>query len=516
MPESARSLPSHPSLEQQKKQAKELLRSLRGGDSGARERFRRHLPDKARLTLADAQLVLAREQGFASWAALKAHVEQAAGGVPPSVEAELHQAFLSRDAAAIRELVRRKPAARAAINAPIFPFDSTALIQVAGSGDLWMVEMLLELGADPNRRSGWWAGGFHPLHTATGAVADRLIAAGAVPDACAAAHLDRPDLLGRILDADPARVHERGGDGQTPLHFARSREVADLLLARGADVDARDVDHRSTPAQWMLDRARGAGRYDLARHLVARGASVDVFLAAALGLEDELRAMLEADSSLLDRRTGQGEYGEEPPSSYHIYFWTIGPGRSPLQAAAQFEQHDALEVMRAFASPRQRFVAACTAARADEARGILREHPGLVAELAPEDLRALPDAAWAPAPAAVALMLELGFDPAALGHDGGTTLHCAAWQGSAAAVRAVLGDPRGRALVAARDARYGATPLGWCVHGAQNCGGGSGADHASVARLLLDAGARPDPEWESAPEAVRAVIRSYADGQAGG
>jgi ankyrin repeat protein len=369
--------------------------------------------------------------------------------------------------------------------------------------------VLLELGADPNRRSGWWAGGFHPLHSATGAVADRLIRAGAVPDACAAANLDRPDLLRRILDAEPERVHERGGDGQTPLHFARSAEVADLLLARGADIDARDVDHRATPAQWMLDRARGAGRYDLARRLVARGASTDVFLAAALGLADALREMLEADPSLLDRRTGTGEYGEKPPSSLHIYQWTLGANRSPLQVAEQFGQDEALEVMRAFASPRQRFLAACATARADEARRLLREWPGLVAELSPDEQRALPDAAWAPDPPAVELMLELGFDPATPGQAGGTALHCAAWQGSAAAVRAVLQDPRGRGLVAARDPSYGATPLGWCCHGAQHCGRAT-ADYPLVARLLLEAGARPEPGWTDAPEPVRAVIRSFA------
>jgi ankyrin repeat protein len=504
-----RSLPPHPSLEQQKRQAKELLRSLHAGDPDARERFRRQLPDKERLTLADAQFVLAREHGFVSWAALKAHVAQAREEVPPSLLAEFHRAFTAHDAGAIRELVRRSPAARAKLNAPLFPFGSPALVHFAGAGDLPVVEVLLELGADPNRRSEWWAGGFHPLHTATGAVAERLMEAGAVPDACAAANLDRPDLLLRILDAAPARVHERGGDGQTPLHFARSREVVDLLLARGAGIDARDLDHRATPAQWMLDRARGAGRYDLARYLVERGAAADVFLAAALGLTDALRAMLEADPALLELRTGHGDYGPQPPGSHHIYYWTIGPNLSPLQAAGQFEQHGALEVLRSFATPKQRFLAACAAARADEARELLREHPRLVAELTADEQRALPDAAWAPHPAAVELMTEFGFDPATPGHEGGTALHCAAWQGSAAAVRAVLGHPRGRALVEARDPTFGSTPLGWCCHGAQHCGNPA-ADYPAVARLLLEAGARPGPGWDQAPEPVRAVIRPFA------
>jgi ankyrin repeat protein len=78
------------------------------------------------------------------------------------------------------------------------------------------------------------------------------MAAGSVPDACAAANLDRPDLLSALIAEDPDRVHERGGDGKMPLHFARSRRVVDLLLAAGADPDARDIDHRSTAAEWMI------------------------------------------------------------------------------------------------------------------------------------------------------------------------------------------------------------------------------------------------------------------------
>lgn len=128
---------------------------------------------------------------------------------------------------------------------------------------------------------------------------------------------------------DPRRVRERGDDGQTPLHFARSRAVIDLLLAAGADIDARDVDHRATAAEWMLERTHGAGRYELARYLVERGASVDIFLVAALGLTSSARAMLEANPKLRDMRTGQGGYAERPPSSFHIYYWTIGSGWTP-------------------------------------------------------------------------------------------------------------------------------------------------------------------------------------------
>ena len=508
MADTSPSLPRNPSLEQQKKRAKELLKAIRAGDPAALERFRRHLPDRQRPKLADAQFVIAREYDFESWARLKASFERPSKS---SIDASLHQelawAFEACDAARVRELLEQNPAARAAIDAPLFPFGATALGHAAGMNDPAMVDVLLDFGADPNRRSDWWAGGWHVLHSATGAVADRLIQAGAVPDACAAAHLDRIDLLRDLLARDPARVHERGGDGQTPLHFARSRGVVDLLLERGADADARDLDHRGTPAEWMLDRRQGAGRWELARHLVERGASADVFLAAALGLVDRLRELIAADPSLLELRTGQGEYAERPPSSFHIYTWTIGQNLSPLQVARQFGQDEALEVLRAAASPRLRLLDACARADADAARRILAEHPSLGDELPAADQRALPDAAWASDAPAVGLMLELGFDATTPGQDGGTVLHCAAWQGSAACVEVALRHPAVRESIGRPDPTHGSTPLGWCCHGARHSGQPIGG-HVVVARMLLDAGAQPGADTEGAPPEVDAVLRS--------
>ena len=506
--EPKRSLPPHPSLEQQHKLAKDLLRAYTAGDAEAVDRVRDHLPDKPRITLADAQFAIAREYGFHDWAALKAHIASTAGDDRGRMHDDFRRAFEARDLETVRALFARHPSARDMIDAPIFSFDAPAIVHFAGAGDLGMVDLLLDLGADPNRRSAWWAGGFHALHAARGAVAERLIEAGAVPDACAAANLDRPDMLRRMLEQDPSRVHERGGDGQTPLHFARSRDVIDLLLAHGADPDARDVDHRGTPAQWMLEGRRGVGRFALAEYLVERGASVDVFLAAALGLAERLRGMLERDPSLLERRTGRGEYGEQPPGSFHIYRWTIGEHLSPLQVAIQFRQDDALDLLQTFASPKHRLIAACARGRAQDARDLLRERPGLLDELGPDERRALPDAGWAGDAAAVDLMLTLGFDAAATGQDGGTVLHCAAWQGAAACIETALRFDRVRPLLEQRDAVHGSTALGWCCHGARHRASVSG-DYPRVARLLLDAGAQPGPNLADAPEEVLAVLREH-------
>jgi hypothetical protein len=61
-------LPDRPSLEQLRKQAKDLLKQLRNGDPSALERLRKHKPaNVSDPILADAQFVLAREHGFESW-----------------------------------------------------------------------------------------------------------------------------------------------------------------------------------------------------------------------------------------------------------------------------------------------------------------------------------------------------------------------------------------------------------------------------------------------------------------
>jgi hypothetical protein len=81
----SKSFPVRPSLEQLKKQAKELLKSHKSGDPDGLRRIQENHPDwgnrsakelrAARFSLGDAQLVIAREYGCASWPKLKAQVE---------------------------------------------------------------------------------------------------------------------------------------------------------------------------------------------------------------------------------------------------------------------------------------------------------------------------------------------------------------------------------------------------------------------------------------------------------
>jgi hypothetical protein len=81
----SKSFPVRPSLEQLKKQAKELLKSHKSGNPDGLRRIQEKHPDwckrsaeelrATRFSLGDAQLVIAREYGCASWPKLKAQVE---------------------------------------------------------------------------------------------------------------------------------------------------------------------------------------------------------------------------------------------------------------------------------------------------------------------------------------------------------------------------------------------------------------------------------------------------------
>jgi hypothetical protein len=166
--------------------------------------------------------------------------------------------------------------------------------------------------------------------------------------------------------------------------------------------------------------------------------------------------------------------------------------------------------MEEFASPEQRLLLACHEGDGDAARAIVAEHAGIVGRLRPPDSQALADQAWAANAPAVELMLELGFDPSVPSGPrltGGNALHNAAFEGAVDCVAAILRYPTGRALITERDRTYGGAPLSWCRHGSLRSGNPK-ADHAAVARLLIDAGASVDPAMAEVDgsDAFQAVI----------
>ena len=184
-----------------------------------------------------------------------------------------------------------------------------------------MAERLLALGAEIGAVSKWWGGGLG-VRTVDPIVADFLIQRGAVLTVHAASALGLIPQLGKLLESDPSLIQAKGTDGCSPLHFARNVPTAKFLVDRDARLDARDDDHDSTPAQWLIGDAP-----EVSRFLVEHGASSDIFMAAAWGDRMLAEKLIATDRSCLSQWIGRGP--GFPSIGYKqrggtIYQWTLG------------------------------------------------------------------------------------------------------------------------------------------------------------------------------------------------
>ena len=155
-----------------------------------------------------------------------------------------------------------------------------------------------------------------------------------------AARLGWLDELRTLVNADGALVHARGGDGQQPLHEAKTVAIADFLLDRGAGVDVRCIDHKSTPAQYAL-----VDRPDVCRRLLERGATPDIFMAARLGDVALATRLLDTDPACVAARVNEPGYPPVPP--FNIYCWSLGFGMSPHEVALKFGHRDVHDLLAA-------------------------------------------------------------------------------------------------------------------------------------------------------------------------
>lgn len=466
--------PSVPqNLEQQHKRAKDLLRAARDGDADALARIRAVRSDAGTesrpLQLSDAQLTIARELGFESWPTLTAAIEER------DVDAFRH-AVSRGDAGRLQQLLRM-PHVRQHVNDPMFDFGQRAAHVAARSESL--LAMLLEAGADVDLKSDWDKGPYTALDRTDDNTARYLLSRGATLTANVAARLGWIDELKTLVAADPAVVHARGGDGQQPLHEAKTVAIADFLLDSGAGIDTRCIDHRSTPAQYAL-----VERTDVCRRLLERGAAADIFMAAYLGDVALATRILDADPECVAARVNEPGYAPVPP--LHIYCWTLGFGMSPHDVAAKFGREDVRQLLMERSPAAVRFIQAIERADAAVARAFAREQPSLVSTLPRHVHSHLAFAIFFERFAAAELMLELGFDPSAPGMDGGSALHAACWMGHAPLVERILA--RGSVSLDEGDPTHGSPPLGWAAFGSVQRRA-RGGDYVRVIDLLAAAGA---------------------------
>src|SRR3954465_5074466 len=104
-------LPARPFLEYLRKQAKKLAREIADGDAAAIARARAQLPQaELRLSQRDAQLVLAREYGFAGWKDLVKEVKQRLGRGLEWAVSEARRIIHDNDVEGLPQLLAEYPA----------------------------------------------------------------------------------------------------------------------------------------------------------------------------------------------------------------------------------------------------------------------------------------------------------------------------------------------------------------------------------------------------------------------
>jgi ankyrin repeat protein len=296
----------------------------------------------------------------------------------------------------------------------------------------------------------------------------------------------------------------RGGDGQTPLHVARSVEVARLLLEHGADVDAIDVDHESTPAQYLV-----RDRQDVVRYLIERGCRTDVMMAAAIGDAGLVRTHLDADPRCVHVTVDREHF---PMRNWHagghIYTWTLGTHKTPHRVARDFGRDDVYRLLLEHSPDELKLTVAVEAGDDALAGSLLARHPDFVDRMGPGGRRRLVDAARNNETDVVRRFVGAGWPLDVRGQHAATSLHWAAFHGNTAMVRELV---RAGADVHARGDEFDNTPLGWAIFGSTRGWYADSGDYAGSVSALLDAGAAPPPlEGVVASDAVLAVLRRRA------
>ena len=263
-------------------------------------------------------------------------------------------------------------------------------------------------------------------------LADALIARGAKVDINAAAHLGRLEQVQQLLDEDHVRVHQRGGDGRLPLHVASTPEIVDLLLERGAEIDARCVDHVSTAAQYAVNLPWKC------RRLIDRGSTIDIFMAIMLGDLELVERALAEHPGCATVRVGQQGYAPVPSQAGGtIYQWKL-PAKTPHELATLLGHQVIYQRLMQETPSVEQFSLACAVGDEPTARTMLADNPSRLAELVEVHPELLAEAAWSNRLAAVRLLLELGFPVDEAGGTDGSPLNRACICGSIEIVRLLI------------------------------------------------------------------------------
>lgn len=329
-------LPAHPSLELYKMQAKDLIKSAKSGHADALQltlqRIKRDHPrfgrledlelPAAKLVLADAQLVIAREHGFESWPKFAKHIEALNRQNSSVSEFESAvDAVVTGDVVKLGQLLSANP--ELVRERSTFLHHATLLNYVGANGvenyrqktprnAVQVADVLLRAGADVNAVADIYGGSdtlglaatsIHPflagvqnslldillqyganlnsarlvnacLANGRGAAAEHLAKRGAPLDLEGAAGVGRLDLV-KTFFTESGGLKTNATRRQMECGFAWACEygrthVVKFLLGRGFKVDA--MPHGITGLHW----AAYTSRVDIVKLLLDKNAPVDL------------------------------------------------------------------------------------------------------------------------------------------------------------------------------------------------------------------------------------------------
>jgi hypothetical protein len=316
-------LPARASLEWLKKTAKQQLRALRDSNPAAK--------------LADAQCDLARDYGFASWRALKAHVETA----PPPIEETEAAAFLRAVGEGAIDQVRAALAARPdLVNAvgphPFWGGRPQPLHVAVETKRRDLFDLLLEAGANVNGRNDAYDHWSPLMLTFSRDLPDfraELIARGARIGLLEALMLKDDDRVAALLrDGLP----EIPNDGSI-LAFARTPFAIDRLLALGADATRKD--------RWglapidVMSRLGAEGR-PLVAHMIGRGVPASAEDYARLGDRERLAALIDERPELA--QSEEVFMAAVDSNDCALVRWLLDLGANPNARATRLARQTAL------------------------------------------------------------------------------------------------------------------------------------------------------------------------------
>ncbi|MFQ3587537.1 MAG: ankyrin repeat domain-containing protein [Fimbriimonadaceae bacterium] len=455
--EKSHSLPERPSLEQLRKQARELQRVESS-------------------TLAEAQHRVAARYGFSSWPKLKRHVEELSGlrtetfaFVEAALAGRLDEADAIGATGDLPALMRGEPFDLDP-NGSIGPRRWPPLLYLCWSryhqredcrpGLLANARRLLEAGADPNAS---WTNERYPD----------------APETClygVCGVNDHPEMVSLLLEfgANPQ-------DAEALYHGTELEtfECLRRLFAAGASPKGTNcVAH-------MLDRDRADGLELVLAHYGERDDALHRAIHDALDRDRSVEHL-----RLILRHGADPDFRHDGVSAY---------ARAVLSGMPEHAEALRGAGVSTGLSRTEAFVAAC-----------VNGGPVPPVDEPPLELAwAVHVAARRNRHGALSRLLGNGFPPSVADPEGVTALHWAAWEGQPEATEVLLAhgaDPN------AVETRFGCTPLGWAVFGDRQRANPKGA-YRVVARAILEKGGRERSDYlrEAAGDrpAMAATLREF-------